>query len=96
MPPLAAKVQLTEAQVGTLKQWIDEGAKWEEHWAYSKPVKPSATSIDAVVLARLAKEGLKPSPAADKATLLRRVTLDLAKRLYERLNIPSDFILKNA
>ena len=77
MPPLTAKVQLTEPQVATLKQWIDEGAKWEEHWAYAKPVKPAATSIDAVVLARLAKEGLKPSPLADKATLLRRATLDL-------------------
>ncbi|MBZ2178479.1 MAG: DUF1553 domain-containing protein [Acidobacteria bacterium] len=77
MPPRAAKVQLTEAQVATLRQWIDEGAKWEEHWAYQKPVKPAAKSIDEIVKARLVKEGLAQNPPADKATLLRRVTLDL-------------------
>jgi hypothetical protein len=77
MPPLSAKVQLNEAQVATLKQWIDEGAKWEEHWAYEKPVKPAAKSIDEIVKARLVKEGITQNPAADKATLLRRVTLDL-------------------
>ena len=62
-------------------------AKVEKHWAYVKPVRPSPPSvkdkawvrnpIDAFVLARLEKEGLHPSPEADRATLIRRVSLDL-------------------
>ncbi len=57
------------------------------HWAYVKPVRPESpriknqswvrNPIDAFILARLEKEGLTPSPEADKATLLRRVYLDV-------------------
>lgn len=84
MPP---DVPLTEKQVGLIKQWIDAGAKWETHWAYVAPKReaPPAVAdkkwvrnpIDNFVLARLEKESLKPSPEADKATLLRRITFDL-------------------
>src|SRR5262245_48810777 len=59
----------------------------KQHWAYTKPVRPSMprvknqswvrNPIDAFILARLEKEGLAPSPEADKATLLRRVYLDV-------------------
>ena len=63
------------------------GAKWGKHWAYETP-KPVALAklkqanwphdgIDAFILARLEREGLKPSKAADRITWLRRVTLDL-------------------
>src|SRR5207253_1395708 len=70
----------------------DQGAPWPEgsaraHWAYVKPVLPPLprvkhpawlrNPIDAFVLARLEREGLRPSPEADRVTLLRRVTLDL-------------------
>src|SRR5215475_12197156 len=58
-----------------------------QHWAYVKPVRPALplvkdqswvrNPIDAFILARLEKEGLRPSPEADKATLLRRVYLDV-------------------
>ncbi|WP_348263228.1 DUF1553 domain-containing protein [Telmatobacter sp. DSM 110680] len=76
------------ADVATLKQWIKEGAEYRPHWAFSKPIRPPLpalapsdgpvkTPIDAFVLARLKKEGLHPSPEADKETLIRRVTLDL-------------------
>lgn len=85
MPPKGER--LKPAQIETLKRWIAEGAKYEEHWAYVKPEKPTLPAlknagwvrnpIDALVLARLEKEGLKPSPEADKATLIRRVALDL-------------------
>lgn len=62
-------------------------AKVATHWSYVKPVRPVVPAvadaawpknpIDAFVLVRLQKEGLKPSPEADRETLLRRVTLDL-------------------
>lgn len=89
---------LSEAQIATLKRWIDEGAPWpdtgdageqgiKKHWAYVEPVRPPVPSvhdkqwvrnpIDAFVLARLEKEGLKPSSEASRETLIRRVSLDL-------------------
>ena len=87
MPPPVSNHKLTEAQIALIKQWIDEGAKWEMHWAFVPPKRPGLPEvkqkdwvknpIDSFVLARLEQEGLKPSPEADKTTLLRRVTLDL-------------------
>jgi mono/diheme cytochrome c family protein len=85
MPPVGDR--LTDAQVATLRAWIDQGAKYEEHWAYVHPRKqpPPAVKnpgwcrnpIDSFVLARLEQEGLAPSPEADRATLIRRLSLDL-------------------
>lgn len=87
MPPPHAKVQLTEAQIATVKRWVEEGAAWQEHWSFIPPVKPAVpsvalkpwprTDIDRFVLARLEQEKLKPSVEADKPTLLRRLSLDL-------------------
>jgi hypothetical protein len=79
MPPAYAGVDgLTDAQIETLRQWVEQGAKWEAHWSFIPPRRPDQpTSIDALVQARLQREGLQPSTAADRATLLRRVTLDL-------------------
>ncbi len=78
---------LTKEQVGRLRAWIEQGARYEEHWAYVKPVHHPlprvknqgwvGNGIDAFVLARLEQEGLTPSPEADRATLIRRVSLDL-------------------
>jgi hypothetical protein len=76
------------ADIATLKEWIKEGAVYRPHWAFSKPIRPQLpalaatdgpvkTPIDGFILARLKKEGLHPSPEADKETLIRRVTLDL-------------------
>ncbi len=85
MPPKGDP--LTPAQVATLKAWIDQGAKYEEHWAYVKPTRPELpkvkdskwgrNGIDAFVLARLEQEGLAPSPEADRPTLIRRASFDL-------------------
>jgi hypothetical protein len=79
--PLAPK------QVELLREWIAQGAKWEDHWSFVAPkpqvlppVKQSdwpKQPLDRFILSRLEKEGLKPSPEADKAELLRRVSLDL-------------------
>ena len=87
MPPPKSGRKLTRAQVDVLKRWIDEGARWGRHWAFEPPHRPdppevrdtawARVPIDRFVLARLDAEGLKPSPEAGKATLIRRVTLDL-------------------
>ena len=76
------------ADIAILREWIKEGAVYRPHWAFEKPVRPPLptavrndgwvkTPIDMFVLARMQKEGLRPSPEADKDTLIRRVTLDL-------------------
>jgi hypothetical protein len=87
MPPPDSGHSLTDSQKALIRRWIEQGAKWETHWAYVAPVRlepPKVTAagwprnpIDNFVLARLEREGLSPSPEADRATLLRRVTLDL-------------------
>ncbi|HLH54712.1 MAG TPA: PSD1 and planctomycete cytochrome C domain-containing protein [Verrucomicrobiae bacterium] len=87
MPPISTGKKLSALQVNELKQWIRNGAVYAEHWAYVKPLRPplpdvqnkdwAKNSIDRFILARLEKEGLKPSPEADKARLIRRVSLDL-------------------
>jgi hypothetical protein len=74
-------------EIATLKEWIKEGAVYRPHWAFEVPTRPALpaesknpwakTPIDAFILARMEKDGLRPSPEADKATLIRRVTLDL-------------------
>ncbi len=87
MPPSYSGRKLTPAQIETIKHWIDAGAKWESHWAFVPPKRPDVpvvkqaewvrTPIDSFVLAKLEQQGLHPSPEADKAILLRRVTFDL-------------------
>jgi hypothetical protein len=87
MPPARQARQLTAREVALIRRWIEQGAKWEKHWAFLPPVRAPIPDIkdrrwprnpiDAFVLARLEREGLAPSPEADRITLLRRVTLDL-------------------
>jgi mono/diheme cytochrome c family protein len=87
MPPPQTGHKLTEHQIALIKRWIDEGAQWNAHWAFVAPQRPALPAvkaaawprnpIDHFILARLEKEGLKPAPEADRATLLRRVSLDL-------------------
>ncbi|MFO0223544.1 MAG: c-type cytochrome domain-containing protein, partial [Planctomyces sp.] len=87
MPPPESQRHLTDGQKQLLSRWIQQGAKWTEHWAFVRPQLqvPPVTSnpawcrnpIDQFVLARLESAGLQPSPEADRRTLIRRVTLDL-------------------
>ncbi|MEM9420723.1 MAG: PSD1 and planctomycete cytochrome C domain-containing protein [Planctomycetota bacterium] len=87
MPPPDHGPALSEQQVALVKKWIEQGADWEEHWAFVKPEAPevpefeddswSRNAIDRFVLAKLREEGLSPSEEAGKGELLRRVTLDL-------------------
>ena len=87
MPPAHSKKALTDEQIGILKRWIDEGASWDQHWAFQpleRPDPPEVSAeewarnpLDRFVLARLEQEGLSPAPEAGKATLARRAALDL-------------------
>jgi hypothetical protein len=86
MPPANSK-QLSKAEIDLLTRWIQQGAEWRGHWSYLNPERPDVpkvknrkwvrNAIDSFILARLEKEGLKPTEAADKEKLIRRVTLDL-------------------
>ncbi|HEY1337239.1 MAG TPA: DUF1549 domain-containing protein, partial [Bryobacteraceae bacterium] len=82
MPPAYIHKDLTDAQKNTIRQWVAEGAKYEGHWAYQPierrtPSDASLNPIDALIQARLTREGLHQSPEADRRTLIRRVSLDL-------------------
>ncbi len=89
MPPPSSHKTLKPEQIALLRQWVAGGAEYEEHWSFIAPTRPAAPAIagtargvarnpiDAFVFARLAKEGLEPSPEADRRSLIRRVTLDL-------------------
>jgi Protein of unknown function (DUF1553)/Protein of unknown function (DUF1549)/Planctomycete cytochrome C/Concanavalin A-like lectin/glucanases superfamily len=77
-PPTASAKPLTAGEIATLTEWIRQGAEYKPHWAFIPPVKArTPQTIDGFVRARLDQEGLKPSPEADKATLVNRVTLTL-------------------
>ncbi len=81
MPPPDSHKKLTQRQKDILKKWIDQGAAYQQHWAYEKPVKAvipaGKNGVDFLVQKRLAEIGLKPSPQADKRTLIRRLSFDL-------------------
>lgn len=79
---------MSAAEIATLKEWIKEGAVYRPHWAFEAPTRPAVpeakshaewprNAIDKFVLAKMEKAGLQPSAEADKASLIRRVTLDL-------------------
>jgi hypothetical protein len=82
MPPPSTKTVLPANAKAILKAWIEQGADYQPHWAYSAPKRPTPPTlaphpIDALIRERLNQEGLTPSPEADKLTLIRRLSLDL-------------------
>lgn len=88
MPPPGKGDPLTKEELQLFKQWIQEGAEYETHWSYSKPERVSlpeqvdsswkvTNEIDLFIQKRLVEKGYSPSREADKATLIRRVSLDL-------------------
>ncbi len=86
-PPESGKHGLTDAQIQILRQWIEQGAVYEPHWAFSPPIQVEPppienaqwcrNTIDRFILARLDALDLKPNPQAERATLCRRLYLDL-------------------
>jgi len=87
MPPAKSGKTVSKQQTELIRQWIEQGAVWSDHWAFVAPVRPAVPAvqnaawvrnpIDAFILARLEKEGLKPAAEADRVALLRRLSLDL-------------------
>lgn len=90
MPPAKFGKKLTPREIDLIRRWIEEGATWEAHWAFTPPKRPplpiltrkeEATwprnAIDHFVLARLQQEGMKPSAEAPRHVLIRRLTFDL-------------------
>ncbi|MCW3051380.1 MAG: hypothetical protein JWN14_550, partial [Chthonomonadales bacterium] len=87
MPPVYANKPLSEKEIAVLKRWVATGAVYKPHWAFELPRQaplPKVQNpawcrnpIDNFILAKLEKQGLKPSPEADRLTLVRRVYLDL-------------------
>jgi mono/diheme cytochrome c family protein len=90
MPPGG---KLTDAELASLRTWINEGAAWPETsvtgaaasrwWAFQKPARVAAPvglsihPIDAFIAAKLTASGLSPAPQADRLTLIKRATYDL-------------------
>ena len=86
MPPKGSKKELDAHQIALIKKWIEQGAKYEGHWAYIAPKQPPLPQtevkwgnnpIDTFIGAKLQAVGLKPSSEATKEILLRRVSFDL-------------------
>jgi hypothetical protein len=87
MPPVYSGAALSDREIGLIRDWVSQGAKWEKHWSFIAPRRrdlPAVSKpkwvrnpIDAFVLERLDREGLAPSPEAERAILIRRVSLDL-------------------
>ncbi|MBS1790361.1 MAG: PSD1 domain-containing protein [Acidobacteria bacterium] len=86
-PPSAKKAPITAEEAALLRRWIEQGAKYQGHWAFQplarlqppsvKNTKWVRNDIDRFILARLEREGIQPSPQADARTLIRRLSLDL-------------------
>src|SRR5207248_10802512 len=87
MPKSGSGKTLSARQIALIKRWIEQGAKWEGHWAYIPQIRPTipetgksswpVNAIDKFVLSRLQAESLHPSHEADRRTLIRRLSFDL-------------------
>ncbi|MEE3221154.1 MAG: DUF1549 domain-containing protein, partial [Planctomycetota bacterium] len=86
MPPPKSGKTLSPRQRKILSRWIEQGAQWRGHWAYIKPTRTQppqfedaadASPIDRFLLAKIRAQGLTLAPRADRATLIRRLSLDL-------------------
>jgi Protein of unknown function (DUF1553)/Protein of unknown function (DUF1549)/Planctomycete cytochrome C len=81
MPPKDSNKKLSARDKAVLKKWIAQGANYQLHWAYEKPVKTATpagqNAVDVLIQKRLAALALHPSPEADRRTLVRRLSFDL-------------------
>src|SRR5262249_19427388 len=86
-PPSSKKPRLTKEQIALIKRWINEGAKFNEHWAYVKPIWPQVPTalnpgwvrnpIDNIIAIEHARHGVCSTLEANPVTLIRRLSFDL-------------------
>ncbi|MEO6232315.1 MAG: PSD1 and planctomycete cytochrome C domain-containing protein [Ferruginibacter sp.] len=96
---------LSEHEIKLFKKWIEQGSKYEPHWAFTAPVKPALPAvadqkwvkneIDYFILDKLKEKGLQPNEAADKERLLKRVCLDITG-LPPTIEMTDHFLADNA
>lgn len=87
MPPADAGEMLSDADIGTLKRWIEQGAPYADHWSFEPPRRSALpavprpewarNAIDYFIIERLERAGLAPSPEAAPFQVARRLSLDL-------------------
>ncbi|MDF1743926.1 MAG: DUF1553 domain-containing protein [Gimesia sp.] len=87
MPPADSGKEISAQEIALIQRWVEQGAEYQQHWSFIKPRRPdspalknknwSQTPLDHFVKARLEREQLKPAPRASRATLCRRLSLDL-------------------
>lgn len=87
MPPPSSNLSLQETEIELIGKWIDQGAVYKKHWAFISPQPTDLPAIDEeswprneldhFTLAAMERAGLEPNAEADKARLLKRVSLDL-------------------
>ena len=105
MPPTDSGKKLSADEIARIKAWIDSGAEWSGHWAFQSPQRPATPSqlvgwhsenaIDLFIQAKLHTENMSPSTEASRATLIRRVTLDLTG-LPATIKEVDDFLADNS
>lgn len=96
MPPRDSGSVLSPTEIEILRTWIEQGAKYQPHWAFISPRSPAIPQvsdatwcrnpIDRFVLAELERRGMNPSPEASDETLARRLALDLTGLPSPRVN----------
>ena len=85
MPPPETHKTLSSAEKETLRRWIEEGAKFQQHWSFEpvrkvevpQAARPARNPVDSFLFSRLESDGLKPAKEADRPTLIRRVAFAL-------------------
>jgi len=87
MPPADSNLKLTSEEIASIRKWIEQGAEYQQHWAFLSPKKTPVPMmeggkwgrnfIDAFVLQKMRQQGLEPNPSATREQLIRRVSFDL-------------------
>lgn len=112
MPPIDSKLSLNSYEKRLIKKWIEQGAKFEKHWAYLSPKKKEVAKIegsdwgqnqiDGFILRKLRENAMEPSEKASKETLIRRISLDLTglppqiDQTKELMALPAEEIIPKA
>lgn len=104
MPPPYSNLTLTDFEIKVIRKWIDQGAKYEKHWAFMTPEKQEppaiesdwiSNDIDRFTLAKMEERDLEPNEKADKERLLKRVSFDITG-LPPSIELQERFLNDNA